>query len=349
MLYACCPRPVREDIISYREWLTGEHDAISLDSESATGWSYRLDGNGDPIQITCKPATVAAYLGSVKMFFMWTASEGLYPNVAVAVRTPTIKKDSHKKDFLTPDQVQEVEASMEARAAAKREAAGEAVRDAAGMAQRADEQSKRLRALFLLATNAGMRTIELSRARVGDFETRGQQASLRIWGKGHTEADAKKILAPEVALAVREYLDARTDSYTTKSPLFVSTGNRSGGKAIAPTTISTMLKGAMKEAGYNSPKLTAHSLRHTCGMGAMKASGGNLYDTQRYMRHASPVTTEVYLHDDQNEDSGLAERLWDHLHGGKEAESDREKMENVMDKMTPAQLAQLAAIAQAMA
>ena len=349
MLYACCPRPVRQDIITYRDWLAGEHDAIRLDPDSVNGWAYRTDGNGDPMRITCKPSTVAGYLKAVKMFFGWTAEQGLYPDIAQTVRSPKVNNQIHKKDALTVSQVAEIEDSIATKATERQQAAAQATKDTAGRMQRSDEQGKRMKALYLLAVNAGLRTIELSRANVGDFEQKGQQAFIYIWGKGHAEADQKKALAPEVAGAVREYLDSRKDAFTTTSPLFVSTGNRSGGKRIAETTISTMLKGAMVEAGYNSPRLTAHSLRHTCGTGAMKASGGNLYEAQKYMRHSDPSTTEVYLHDEEAEaGAGLAGKLWDYFHG-KKAESDRERVEEIMGRMTPAQLAQLANIAQAMA
>ena len=349
MLYTNCPRPVRKDVIDYRDWLAGEHDAIRLDPDSVTGWAYRTDNTGATLRITCKPSTVAGYLKAVKMFFGWTAAQGFYPDIAQTVRSPKVNNQMHKKDALTVSQVIEIEDSIASRATERQQAAAQAAKDTAGRTQRADEQGKRLKALYLLATNAGMRCIELSRATVGDFEQKGGQAFIYIWGKGHTEADTKKALAPEVAEALREYLESRKDAYTKTSPLFVSTGNRSGGKRIAETTISTMLKGAMVGAGYNSPRLTAHSLRHTCGTGAMKASGGNLYEAQKYMRHSDPSTTEVYLHDEEAEEgAGLAGKLWDYFHG-KKAESDRERVEEIMNQMTPAQLAQLANIAQAMA
>ena len=99
--------------------------------------------------------------------------------------------------------------------------------------------------MYLLAVNAGLRTIEISRANIKDLEIKGGNAYLYVWGKGHTEADTKKPIAYEVYTAIQEYLNNRSDYITANSPLFVSTGNRSGGKRIASTTISTMLKRAM--------------------------------------------------------------------------------------------------------
>ncbi|MCD8287184.1 MAG: site-specific integrase [Clostridia bacterium] len=314
-------QPTRADIVAYRNDLT------------ARG---------------LKPNTVTAYLRVVKEFFCWTAAQGLYPNIAATVRAPKVDHSTHKKDALTPHEVQEVEQSIDATAQAKTEAAAAALKDTAGRVQRSEEQGKRLRAIYLLAVNAGLRTVEISRANVKDLETKGGQAWLYIWGKGHTEPDQKKALAPEVAAAVKEYLACRSDRPTGNSPLFVSTGNRSGGQRIASTTISTMLKRAMQEAGYNSERLTAHSLRHTAGTNVQQLTG-DIYQTQKYMRHANPATTEIYLHNEtEQQEAAIAQQLYNLYHGQQETDG-MTQLENMLQRLNPAQIAQLAGIAQAMA
>ena len=200
--------------------------------------------------------------------------------------------------------------------------------------------------MYTLAVNAGLRTIEISRANVRDLEVRNGRAVLYVWGKGHTEADAKKPLAPEVYAAIRDYLDSRSDRPTANSPLFVSTGNRSGGKRIAETTISKMLKQAMQAAGFNSDRITAHTLRHTAGTNVQEITG-NLYITQKYMRHANPATTEIYLHNDtEKQETQTAQDLYN-LYHGITAGDDRAQLEALLQRMTPAQLTQLTGIASA--
>ena len=286
-------RPERADIIAFINWLLSPHAAID-----AAG-NVRHDAHGAPIILTCKPATVKAYIAAVKMFFRWTAARNLYPNIADNIHAPKLTRN-HKKDALTPRDVVAIENSIAREAAAKKEAAQANKKDTAGRIDRATTQGKRLYAMYVLAVNAGLRTVEISRANIGDYERKGGRAYLYIWGKGHTEADQKKAIAPNVAAALDEYIATRTDA-TAAAPLFVATGNRSGGRRIAPTTISTMLKKAMREAGYNSPRLTAHSLRHTAAAAVMAASGNNIYIAQHYMRHASPATTEIYLENDRAE------------------------------------------------
>lgn len=339
--------PLRADVMQYRAWLLTDHDAIEM-TDGGAGWTYRTDKQGRRLHTSCKPNTVKQYLQSVKQFFKWTAAEGLYPDIAANIHAPKIA-ETHRKDSLTAADVRTVEDSILSAATQHQQTAATATKDTAGRTQRATEQGARLYAMYLLAVNAGLRTVEISRANVCDLECKGGQAWLYVWGKGHTEADARKALAPAVYAAIRQYLDLRQDVPTGKSPLFVSTGNRSGGKRIAETTISKQLKQALRAAGYDSERITAHSLRHTAGQNIMQVTGDNIYKAQQYMRHASPKTTEIYL--DNNaaaEDAQLAAQLYDHYHGTTTTTA-QERLQQIAATLTADKLEQLAQIAQAMA
>lgn len=345
--YAAIRNPQRQDIISYRQWLTAEHEAIKLDPDSITGWKYRTDAHGNPLKINCKPNTIAQYLRSVCQFFRWTAANNLYPDIAANIHAPKLRHDRHSKEALTAPEVLAIEKSIAQRAQERTQAAQNAQKDTAGRIQRSTEQGKRIYAMYLLAVNAGLRTIELNRANIKDLVTKGGQTWLYIWGKGHTEPDQRKPLAPEVAAAIKEYLKSRTDKPTGNSPLFVSTGNRSGGKRIAATTISTMLKRAMQEAGFDSERITAHSLRHTAGTNVQEITG-NLYATQLYMRQSNPATTEIYLHTETEQaEAGIAQQLYNLYHGT--GTDNRAKLEQLISRLTPEKLEQLTGIAAAMA
>ena len=345
--YASIARPIRQDIISYRDYLSAEHDAIQLDA--AEGWTYRRDKNGNRIKVKCKPNTIAQYLRSVAQFFRWTAAAGLYPNIAENIHAPKIRHDTHKKDALTAADVLKIEKSIQAAADEKKAAAAMEEKDTAGRIIRATEQGKRDYAMYVLAVNAGLRTIELSRANVKDIEVRNGRAVLYIWGKGHTEADARKPLAPQVYAAIKDYLNTRSDRPTANSPLFVATGNRSGGQRIAETTISKILKRAMQAAGYDSDRITAHTLRHTAGTNVQEITQ-NLYVTQKYMRHANPATTEIYLHNDtERQETQTAQELYNLYHGITDKADNRQKLESILQGMSAAQIEQLTGIAAAMA
>ena len=241
-----------------------------------------LDGSG------LKPGTRQQYFRVVKQLYKWAATEGLCPDITAGIKG-IWKQDRqhHKKDALGREDVQAVAATID----------------------RETEQGKRLFAMFLLCVVDGLRDVEISRANVGDIKTLGGKTYLYVWGKGHSEPDTPVLLPAEVGQAVAAYLKARTDNPTGKSPLFVSTSNRSKGQRIAPSTISKTLKDMLKAAGFDSDRITAHSLRHTSGTGVYKATR-NLYLTQQHLRHANPETSEIYMHAEERENRDTEEKVY---------------------------------------
>lgn len=267
---------------------------------------------------TLKAGTKQQYLRAVKHFFKWTAAEGLYPNIADNIHGAKVRNDAHKKDALDR----------------------EAVKAVADHIERDTEKGKRLYAMYLLCISCGLRTIEINRANVEDIKTVGSRTYLYLQGKGHNEHDQPVLLIPEVREALRDYLDSRSDHPTAKSPLFVSSSNRSKGQRIAPTTISTMLKGALVNAGYDSDRLTAHSLRHTSGTGAYKATG-NIYLAQKHQRHADPATTEIYVHAEEREERNTEQQVFDYYFKPDAIQDDRQEAINLLTTLNPAKLRQV--------
>lgn len=237
-----------------------------------------------------KPGTQAAYLRAVKQFFKWAAAEGLYPNIADNVKGAKIRNSIHKKDALPREAVPAIASTID----------------------RSTEQGKRLYALFLLCISDALRTVEISRANIEDVKTIGGRTYLYVQGKGHDEKDAAVLLPQEVKEALEAYIATRTDKHTGRSPLFISTSNRSKGQRIAPTTISTMLKKLMQGAGYDSDRLTAHSLRHTSNTGVYKATH-SLYLAQQHARHVDPATTEIYIHAEEREERNTEQQVYDYF------------------------------------
>lgn len=76
---------------------------------------------------------------------------------------------------------------------------------------------------------------------------------------------------------------------------------------------------------------------------------GDLYQTQQYMRHANPATTEIYLHiDTEKKEADIAQRLYNKYHGIETQSNGREQLQDAIQGMTAEQLEQLATIAKAM-
>lgn len=218
-----------------------------------------------------KPTTVQNYITATRIFFKWTEQERLYPNIAEHVKGAKLDKN-HKKDYLTSRQTKEVLASIETDT----------------------EEGLRNYAILSLMVTGGLRTIEVSRANVGDLRTVGENTVLFIQGKGREEkTEYIKISAP-VEKAIRTYLKER-EFTTEEQPLFTSTSNNSKGKRITTRTVSAVVKNAFKNAGYDSNRLTAHSLRHTAITLALLA-GRDITEVQQFARHANLNTTMIYNH-----------------------------------------------------
>ena len=218
-----------------------------------------------------KPTTVQNYITATRIFFKWTEQEGLYPNIAEHVKGAKLDKN-HKKDYLTSRQAKEVLAGV----------------------QTDSEEGLRNYAILSLMVTGGLRTIEVSRADVGDLRTVGENTVLFVQGTGREEkTEYIKISAP-VEKAIRSYLKAR-ENVEEGQPLFTSTSNNSRGKRITTRTVSAIVKNALKNAGYDSARLTAHSLRHTAITLALLA-GREITEVQQFARHANLNTTMIYNH-----------------------------------------------------
>ena len=221
---------------------------------------------------THKPATVQAYIFAVRRFFQWTESAGLYPNIAGKIKGAKISREP-KKDYLTSDQAKAVLQGID----------------------RESTQGKRDYAIVTLMLTAGLRDIEVSRAAVEDLRTVGNNTVLYIQGKGKDEKADYVIIPAQTEKAIRSYLQARGNR-SAAEPLFTSLSNNSTGHAMTTRSISGVCKAAMQKAGYDSDRLTAHSLRHTAVTLALIANGGNIQEAQQFARHANISTTQIYAH-----------------------------------------------------
>ena len=218
-----------------------------------------------------KTSTVAMYLSAIRRFFSWTESEGLYPNITAGVKSPKQDK-GHKKDALSGGQIKSCLEGID----------------------RATVQCKRDYAMFLLMSVCGLRTCEVARANVEDIRQVQGVDCLFVQGKGRSDKKEFVKLCPEVAGAIRDYLNAR-GPVEDSAPLFASCSRRNRGGRLTTRTVSGVCKTAMKAAGYDSHRLTAHSLRHTAVTLALLA-GQSLEDVQHFARHSSITTTTIYSH-----------------------------------------------------
>ena len=215
-------------------------------------------------------ATANLYLTAAKLFLSFLSCEGyLQDNPANRIKGLKVIV-GHKKDALNASMVQEILKSFDT----------------------STIKGKRDKAMFALMTTAGIRTIEVSRADVTDIVMKDGKYFLLIQGKGHNEKDSSVRISEGVYQLIQSYLSASKQS----GALFGSVSKRNYGARLTTTSISRIVKTAMKNAGYDSKRLTAHSLRHTAATVALK-NGATLREVQQVLRHTSIAITQIYLHE----------------------------------------------------
>jgi integrase/recombinase XerD len=215
--------------------------------------------------------TITTYLVVVRRFFAWTEAKKIYPNIAKTIKGMRRPK-GFRKDPLTMEQTREVISSIELNTL----------------------QGKRDFAIINLLVRTGLRTIEIQRANIGDINQSAGIAKLHIQGKGRDTKDEYVILTHASLKPILSYLKYRGTTKDT-DPLFTSLSDRNNGERMTTRSLSRIAKGAMIEAGIDSKRLTAHSLRHTAITTARRA-GASLQEVKTMARHADINTTLIYSH-----------------------------------------------------
>jgi len=147
-------------------------------------------------------------------------------------------------------------------------------------------------AILNLLLLTAMRSVEINRANLSDWQTIGTQQVIYYQGKGHSEADDYKVVVDPVADAVQLWLSYRGNK---PGPLFTSLSDRSQGERLSLRAIRNLIKEYMLKAGIDDPKKTTHSLRHTAITNAI-VNGATLRQVQVLAGHASANTTSIYIH-----------------------------------------------------
>lgn len=210
--------------------------------------------------------TVGSYIVSVRKLYEWAEAEGLYRNIAKGIKTPK-RVQAFKKQHLTDNKSHE-------------------------LLEHFQNMSLRDYAIVNLILRTGLRTIEVVRADVGDITFRGERRILRIWGKGRNEKDDFVVLSDKAYLPIANYLATRKGAKAGE-PLFTSCSRQNRGERLTTRTISGLCKEGLRAIGMDGREFSAHSLRHTTAVAILK-HGGNITDVQEVLRHASPVTSQIY-------------------------------------------------------
>lgn len=221
-----------------------------------------------------KVSSVRLYMTVVKKFFRDLSSALIYPNVAARVTLPAIEnRDEHAHDALSLDDAQAAVNSFKGTA----------------------EKTLRDKCIMSLMIGTGLRSVEVVRMDIGDFEKRKGQWFVKVHGKGRRGKGESVPVSSELKRLVDEYLSVRPKG-KKGTALFISTARRNPGARLETQSISRLAKRVFKGIGIESDRVTCHSCRATFATLALEA-GVPIRKVARVMRHRSTDTTEIYAND----------------------------------------------------
>lgn len=259
--------------------------------------TYISEKTGKPLEITSKQQ----YFQVVKTFFQFLENENLYKDISKGIKSYKINKTEERKRAFTEDELKTILSSID----------------------RTTQKGKRDFAIILLCITGGLRIIEIQRANIEDLEIIDNQCRLWIQGKGKDTKNQYIKVIPEVREAIEDYLAIR-DKKKDCEPLFTSTSNRSKNQRIAETSISRLLKTTFKKSGFDSKKLTPHSLRHSSNYILYEITS-DIEKVREHSRHSDISTTQIYINHFDRDKNDFEQQIFNQLFKTKTKE-DRQKI-----------------------
>lgn len=184
--------------------------------------------------------------------------------------------------------------------------------------RKSEIQRRRNVAMAYLMLKTGLRTIEVSRARIEHLQEHVPGEKWRLWvhGKGRTAADESVQVRKEVYERLHTYLTLRPGPLQGSEPLFATTACYDrGGNVVTPAglplstrAIHRIITEGLLLAGVKKPGIVVHSLRHSTPTFAL-LNDANPTRVQKMMRHQHYATTEIYVEEVQKLLEGAEEAV----------------------------------------
>lgn len=220
---------------------------------------------------TYSVSTANLYLSTARQFFNFLYVEKLMEE-DITIKVKSFKNSNlHKKSSLTVAMVKAVGKSFD----------------------NSTLKGARDLAIFALMSSCGLRSIEVVRANIKNLEVVEDTTLLYVQGKGCNCADKAVVVPANVFNLIQQYLKIRGD-VSSNAPLFASCSRRNLGGRLTTTSISRLIKNALRQNGYDSARFSCHSLRHSAATNSLRA-GASLLEVQQLLRHSSIAVTQIYL------------------------------------------------------
>lgn len=178
----------RKVMYLFMDWITETGRTINtLDSTDVIAYKDALLTQGK------SAPTVNLYLSVLRKFYKWTKSSNLYPNITDGVGSVKTRRNVFRKQHLESEEgARLLEHSAEAK-----KVHGKSGTHTRRLNATEEQIARRNHAMINLMLRTGLRTIEVSRADVGDICRRKGRRILKVWGKGHAEKDDFVVLTDE--------------------------------------------------------------------------------------------------------------------------------------------------------
>lgn len=211
-----------------------------------------------------------AFIQILKKYFKFLKEEGLYLNIAKTIRSPK-SENTFKRDPLS---LEEVERLIDY----------EVNND--------NFIENRNKAIITLLLYTGMRISEITDIKFKDIGEKDRNRVVYIKRKNHAEKLPIILNEEWISTFFNPYLKLRGTG-TEDDYIFVTNAKNSLGNLLKNEVISRFVKEKFRDLGIDSPKKTAHSLRHTVATNLLE-QGVSLYKIRDLLGHSSITTTERY-------------------------------------------------------
>ena len=213
--------------------------------------------------------TYLSYVTIVKLFYQYCASKRYCDNIAEGVKA-SVRHREHYKHPLTSEQAGRLMNSIETKSII-------------------GKRDKLIVALMLLN---GLRSCEVCRINIRDVERVDDRVLLHLQRKGHLDKHDMVALPSITAELFEDYISER--DFRLDDPLVVNHCKGRKCERLRTPTISMIVKHRLQAIGINDPKITAHSLRHTCGS-LLVEMGTDIEIIKDLLGHSDSSTTRIYV------------------------------------------------------
>ena len=218
--------------------------------------------------------TVNSYLCSLRVFFNYLESKGLYPNITKDIKNIKTSKIP-KKQVLSLEQCKEIYNSL---------------------------TDKREKLIFSLAISTGLRASEIALAKIENIKELNGEIVLYVKCKKRDDESEYVKISNQVLKDIIDYIDNRTNGY-----IFISTSHNSYGQGLSTTSIRSIVKSIFRRFGFDEDGFSCHSIRRSSAT-IMYDNGQSIYDIQQVLHHRSIQTTQRYINQ-ATRDNNKSEQL----------------------------------------